>query len=79
MSNKCIIFVTAEGQWTYRCVLLQITFLIHLYSVIFHITQLMAMIIWTKKKFKQIYRYRTKGTYCGYMGDHKEIKKQHSF
>ena len=41
--------------------------------------QLMAMIIWTKKKFKQIYQYRAKGTYCGYMGDHKEIKKQHSF
>ena len=45
----------------------------------FDYTQLMAMITWTKKKFKQIYQYRTKGTYCGYMGDHKEIKKQHSF
>ena len=44
-----------------------------------YIPQLMAMITWTKKKFKQIYQYRTKGTYCGYMGDHKEIKKQHSF
>ena len=43
------------------------------------ISQLMAMVTWTKKKFKQIYQYRTKGTYCGYMGDHKEIKKQHSF
>ena len=39
----------------------------------------MAMITWTKKKFKQIYQYRTKGTYCGYMGDYKKIKKQHSF
>ena len=48
-------------------------------SVFTPFPQLMAMITWTKKKFKQIYQYRTKGTYCGYMGDHKEIKKQHSF
>ena len=42
-------------------------------------TQLMAMVTWTKKKFKQIYQYRTKGTYCDYMGDYRKIKKQHSF
>ena len=44
-----------------------------------HCSQLMAMITWTKKKFKQIYQYRTKGTYCDYMGDYRKIKKQHSF
>ena len=32
-----------------------------------------------QKKFKQIYQYRTKGTYCDYMGEYKKIKKQHSF
>ena len=42
-------------------------------------SQLMAMVTWTKKKFKQIYQYRTKGTYCDYMGDYRKIKKQHSF
>ena len=46
---------------------------------IFTYTQLMAMVTWTKKKFKQIYQYRTKGTYCDYMGDYRKIKKQHSF
>ena len=32
------------------------------------------------KNFKQIYLQRTKGTYCGYMGegDYKKIKNQHS-
>ena len=39
----------------------------------------MAMITWAKKKFKQIYQYRAKGTYFGYMRDLKKIKKQHSF
>ena len=42
-------------------------------------SQLMAMVTWAKKKFKQICQYRAKGTYCGYMGDYKKIKKQHSF
>ena len=36
----------------------------------------MAMITWAKKKFKQIYQYRAKGTYFGYMRDLKKIKKQ---
>ena len=31
-------------------------------------SQFMAMITWAKKKSKQIQLYRTKGTYCGYMG-----------
>ena len=44
-----------------------------------HTSQLMAMVTWSKKKFKQIYQYRTKGTYCDYMGDYRKIKKQHSF
>ena len=35
----------------------------------------MAMITWAKKKFKQIYQYRAKCTYCDYMGDYKEIEK----
>ena len=34
----------------------------------------MAMITWAKKKFKQIYQYRAKGTYFGYMRDLKKIK-----
>ena len=38
-----------------------------------------GMITWAKKKFKQIYQYRAKGTYFGYMRDLKKIKKQHSF
>ena len=37
------------------------------------------MITWAKKKFKQIYQYRTKGSYCGYMGDYKEIKNSTPF
>ena len=37
--------------------------------------QLMAMVTWAKKKFKQICQYRAKSTYCGYMGYHKKIKK----
>ena len=32
-----------------------------------------------QKKSKEIYLYRTKGTYCGYMGNSKIIKFQHSF
>ena len=39
----------------------------------------MAMITWAKKKFKQIYQYRAKGTFCDYMGDYIKIKKKHSF
>ena len=38
-------------------------------------SQLMAMVTWAKKKFKQICQYRAKSTYCGYMGDYKKIKK----
>ena len=33
----------------------------------YHYSQLMAMITWAKKKFKQIYQYRTKCTYCDYI------------
>ena len=42
-------------------------------------SQFMRTITWAKKKSKQIYLYRTKGTYCGYMGDCKKIQYQHSF
>ena len=45
----------------------------------FPCTQLMAMITWAKKKSKQIYLHRTKGTYCSYMGNYKKVKFQHSF
>ena len=38
----------------------------------------MAMITWAKKKFKQIYQYRIKGTYCHYMGEYKKIKNAQS-
>ena len=33
------------------------------------------MITWAKKKFKQIYQYRAKGTFCDYMGDYKKKLK----
>ena len=43
------------------------------------LTLLMPMITWAKKKSKLICLYRTKGTYCGYIGNYKKIKYQHSF
>ena len=39
----------------------------------------MPTITWAKKKSKQIYLHRTKGTYCSYMGNYKKVNFQHSF